>query len=234
MNSIPATARTAGIIYLAMSILAIIGYFYLPTLYYVAGDAAATARKISGNMPLYRLDLVNSLLTQILFIFVVLTLYRLFRDVDRNQARIMLALVCVPVAAQIGALAFRMAPLVLLSGADYLKPIPQAELEALAFANLRIDGSLNQYLTLFWGLWLFPFGILTIKSGFLPKFLGVLLFISGFAYVVTFVIDVLPGQFPGISKILMPLYFGEFIVVLWLAIMGARAPRAEPQPARVS
>src|ERR1051326_7683896 len=37
------------------------------------------------------------------------------------------------------------------------------------------------FLTALWGLWLFPFATLTIKSGFLPKFLGVILIISGIA-----------------------------------------------------
>lgn len=33
------------------------------------------------------------------------------------------------------------------------------------------------------GLWLFPFGLLIFKSGFLPAFLGILLFLAGGAYV---------------------------------------------------
>ena len=233
MNSIPATARLAGVLYLLMSILAIVGYFYLPSTYYVAGDAAATARKIGENIQLYRFGVFNALVTDILFLFVVLTLHRLFKDVDRHQALIMVTLVCVPVAAQIANLAYRMAPLTLLGGADYLKALPRTELEALAFAQLRIASGGNQLLTVFWGLWLFPFGILTIKSGYFPKFLGILLFISGAAYVITFVATLLfPGQSAAVSRIMMPLYFGEVGMVLWLPIMGARAPQAEAQLAR--
>jgi hypothetical protein len=36
---------------------------------------------------------------------------------------------------------------------------------------------------IFWGLWLFPFGFLVFKSRFLPRILGILLIIAGFAYV---------------------------------------------------
>ena len=235
MNSIPATARIAGILYLLMSILAIIAYFVLPSGWYVAGDAVATARKIGEHVMLYRLGIVNALVTDILFVCVVLTLYRLFRDVDAHMARIMVALVCVPVAAQIANLSYRMAALTLLSGADYLRPLPKAELESLAFASLRTASSAGQLLTVFWGLWLFPFGILTIKSGFFPRLLGILLFVSGFAYVVTFVaVALFPEQSAAVSRFMMPLYFGELAMVLWLPIMGARAPRPilEPAPAR--
>jgi len=36
----------------------------------------------------------------------------------------------------------------------------------------------------FWGLWLLPFAALVIRSGFIPKILGVLLAISGSAYLI--------------------------------------------------
>ena len=82
----------------------------------------------------------------------------------------------------------------------------------------------------FWGLWLLPFGMLVWKSGFLPKFLGVLLIINGIAYVAQAVTGVL---FPAIqdqqSNLLFPLLMGEVVTMLWLLIMGAK-PRV-PQPA---
>jgi hypothetical protein len=34
----------------------------------------------------------------------------------------------------------------------------------------------------FAGLWLFPFGLLVFRSGFLPRILSLLLFVSGFGY----------------------------------------------------
>ena len=67
---------------------------------------------------------------------------------------------------------------------------------------------------------------MTICSGFLPKFLGVLLILSGVANVVTCVTAVmLPDSVDSVSRLLLPFYFGELIVVLWLALMGAK-PRA--------
>jgi len=69
--------------------------------------------------------------------------------------------------------------------------------------------------------------VLTIKSGFLPKFLGVLLILSGVAYVISCTVSIVfPAAIGTFTKVAMPLYFGEFIVVLWLAFIGAR-PRAE-------
>ncbi len=223
MNSTNATARLAGLQYVLFSILAIFGYMVVPGRFVVLGDAAATAHKITEGAFLYRMGILASLTGHILFIFLVLTLYRLFEDVDRKQARLMVALVCVGAAAEIVNLANRVAPLVLLSGADYLSAFTQAQRESLALTFLRFGNSLAQLLTAFWGLWLFPFGILTIRSRLFPKFLGVLLLVSGVAYVVTCVVRLLlPDQFSVVSRIVSPLYLGEVVMVLWLAIMGAK------------
>jgi predicted transporter len=99
---------------------------------------------------------------------------------------------------------------------------------ALAYAFMRVGNSVGTLLLSFWGLWLFPFGMLVNRSGFFPRILGYLLYASGIAYLVTaFVAIVLPEYRSTINPIVMPFYFGELVVVLWLAIVGARdvAPR---------
>jgi Ca2+/Na+ antiporter len=228
-TAIKRTAREAGLLYLAMSILAIIGYFFLHRQFFISGDPAATARSILANEQLYRISLLLDLVTQVLFILVVLALYRLFEDVDRTQARAMVALVGTGIAAGFAGFVFNAAPLLLLGGSQYLSVFSQQQLEALSYASLSLLGKQGQLLTSLWGLWLFPFAVLTIKSGFLPKFLGVLLIITGIAYVVSSVTAIAFPEYAGtIQKFAMPLYFGEFIVVLWLAIVGAKPRTVEP------
>jgi hypothetical protein len=171
--------------------------------------------------------ILATLAGQILFVSTVLTLYRLFRDVDRNQARFMVAWVCIGATVEIGNLVHRMAPLMLMSGADFLSVFSKSQLDALALGSLRLGNQVGQLLTAFWGLWLIPFGILTIRSGFFPKVLGILLFVSGIAYAATCIVRIgFPTNFPMASAILTPLYFGELGMVLWLPIMGAKPPSA--------
>ncbi len=229
MPSVPeikSATRRAGLLYLAMSIFAMFGYFYLRPRFIVSGDAVATARKILENEQLYRASILIDLVAQFLFLLTALALYRLFKDVDRNQARLLVALVGTGIAAGFANFTLSLAPLVLLSGADFLSPLNGSQLEALAYAALRLGGKQGELLTSIWGLWLFPFAGLTFKSGFLPKFLGVLLILSGAAYVVTCVAGIaFPASADTVSKFVFPFYFGEFIVVLWLAFIGAR-PRA--------
>jgi uncharacterized protein DUF4386 len=223
MPSTQATARFAGIVYLLFSLLAMFGYFYVPGRFVVAGNAAETARRITEDALLYRLGILASLLGHMLFIVLALSLYKLFHDVDRVQARWLVALVCVGVAGELVSLAYRMAPLVLLSGADFLSTFSKPQLETLSLGFLRLGGTTSVILTLVWGLWLFPFGILTIKSGWFPKFLGYLLYASGVGYVITCVAEILfPDGFRRISPFVTPLAIGELVMVLWLAIIGAR------------
>jgi hypothetical protein len=225
-SDIRRTARQAGWLYLAMSLFAIFGFFYLHPKFIVSGDAAGTARNILANELLYRTSILIDLVTQFLFILVMLSLYQLFKDVHRAQARLMVALVGIGIAAGFANMALDLAPLVLLSGADFLDVFDRPQLESLAYAALRVGGKQSQLLTSFWGLWLFPFAFLTIKSGFLPRFLGVLLILSGAAYVVSCVTTlVFPAYADTVGTFAFPCYFGEFIVVLWLAFVGAR-PRA--------
>jgi hypothetical protein len=222
-TEIKRTARQAGLLYLGLSILAMISYFYLRPRFVISGDPATTARNILANEQLYRAGILIDVAAQLLFVLVVVALYRLFIDVDRTQTRVMVALVATGIAAQFATFAFNVAPLVFLSGADHLSAFSRAQLESLAYASLSIGGREGQLLTSIWGLWLFPFALLTMKSGFLPKFLGILLILSGAAYVVSFVIGlVFPAAVATVYPFALPLYFGELIVVLWLAIMGAK------------
>jgi len=121
------------------------------------------------------------------------------------------------------------APLVFLGSPEYLPAFSGQQLQGLSYAALRLADKQGELLTAIWGLWLFPFAVLTIKSNFLPKFLGALLIITGVAYVASSITAVgFPDHVAAVNKVALPLYFGEFIVVLWLAFVGAK-PRADVQ-----
>jgi hypothetical protein len=227
MDSPKSTARLAGFLYLVMSALMIFSYMYVPSRF-LSGDAATTAKNIADGASLYRITILISLVSQILFVVVALTLYKLFRDVDRALARLMVGLVGVAIAAELVTIANRLTPLILLSGESYLSAFTKPQLDALVMGSIRWGNNLGRLLTIFWGLWLFPFGILTIKSGYFPRILGYLLLASGVGYVVTCVtIIAFPEHIATVSRFMSPLYFGELGMVLWLPIMGARDPAGE-------
>ncbi len=78
--------------------------------------------------------------------------------------------------------------------------------------------------------------MLVIRSGFIPRVLGVLLMIAGTAYLATsFTTLVVPQYASLVRQIAFPLYFGEPPIIIWLCIWGARSrPTGAPAAQRLS
>lgn len=220
-------ARRIGLLYLAMAAIMIFAFMYVPRSFVVSGDAVATARNIAAHLTFYRIGILAALLSHILFVFVVLALHNFFRDVDRRLSALIVALVCVGVAAELVNVLLRAAPLVLLGGAEFLAVFSRPQLEALAYLALRLNNTLGQLLMSVWGLWLIPFGMLVNRSGWFPRILGVLLYLAGAGYMIGMVARlVFPGVYEAISPFLLPIALGELGIVFWMAIMGVR-PRPD-------
>jgi len=229
MSSPKATARQAGLLYLLFMVVAIFGEFFSPT-FVVPGDAAATAVNITAAEFAYRFGILTGFVTLVLHLFVVERLYKLFRDIDTGQALLMVLLVTVGVAVALANLLAKFGPVGLLSGANYLSVFTKPQLEALALGFLRFHSGGSIVAVTFWGLWLFPFGFLVIKSRYFPRVLGILPLVAGSAYVINSMASlVLPDQRQVLSRIMMPLYFGEVPIIFWLLIKGIRAPQAHVQ-----
>lgn len=224
MSSIQRQARLAGFLYFLVVLTAPIGLIVVPGKLIVSGDATATADNIRASEWLLRLGIASELVHQAIFIFVVLALYRLFRAVDETRAREMLvlgALVSVPIAF-VNVLN-EIAASILVSGADFLSVFGKPQLDALAYLFIRLHGQGISVVSIFWGLWLLPFGMLVIRSGFIPRVFGVLLLIAGVAIVVSsFTTLVLPRYAPLVSQVATPLQLAELPIVFWLLIRGAK------------
>ena len=191
----------------------------------VPGDATATARNISAAELTYRIGILTDFVTLLLFIFLVVSLYNLLKSVDKWHATLMVLLVSAGVTIGLANLLNRVAPLILLSGADYWSVFTKPQLDALALGFLSLNSNGNTVDTAFWGLWLFPFGILVIKSGFFPRVLGILLMVAGFGLLTSSVTSiVLPAYEHVVSLATMPLGLGEFPIIFWLLIKGAKVP----------
>ena len=231
MNWRKATARQAGILYFLFMLIAIYGEFLLPSAL-VPGDAAATASNITHGEFTYRMGILIGLVTHVIFLFLVVTLYKLFEDVSKSLAMLMVVLVSVGVAVALANMLNRFAPLQLLGGDDYMSAFAKPQLDALAMSSIRFRGLGAAVPMAFWGFWLFPFGLLVMKSGFIPRIFGILLLVAGTAYVIGSSTTIaLPDQRQIISRILMPFYLAEVPVIFWLLLKGAREPQIKEVPA---
>ena len=211
----------------ALSLLALIDRISNPpdaVLHIVPGDATATARNITAAPLMYRVGVLSALASDVIFLWLALSLYDLLKDVDRRQARLMVILVTAGSAVALADLINQMAPLVLLSGADFLSPFSKPQLDAFTMAVLRLRSHGMYVAMAFWALWLWPFGVLVIRSGFFPKLLGVLLIVGCVAYLAVSVTSILlPAYSREVSLIAMPFFMiGELSMIVWLLVKGAR------------
>jgi hypothetical protein len=225
MNSISRAAQRAGALYFLFLILGLVDMFGFSG-FLVPGDATATAGNIIAGELTYRIGVLTDLVTLLLFIFLVVSLYSLLKGADKWHAVLMVLLVSVGVTIGLANLLNKIAPLILLGGADYLSVFTKPQLDALALGFLSLNSDGNTVDSVFWGLWLFPFGILVIRSGFFPRVLGILLLVAGFGYVTSSLTSiVLPAYSQVVSRATMPLLFGEFPIIFWLLIKGAKVPQ---------
>ena len=227
MDAIKRQARYAGLLYFILGIIGFIVLIYIPSQLIVSGDAAATADRIAANGLLWRTGIALELIVLVIFIFLVIALYQLFRRVDESQALLMmiLALVSVPIAFM--STSFEIIAQNTYSSPGFLSSLDKAQLDSLGYMFLRMHSVGRNVESIFWGLWLFPFGLLVIRSGFIPKFLGVLLLIAGFGYIIGFFGPLLlPMSRNIIAQVTNILILGELPIIIWLLIWGAR-----PQPA---
>lgn len=217
-------ARVAGAIYLLLVFIAPLRLIFIPNILFVPGEATATANNIAAHETLFRLGIVADLLSGTIVIFVVLALYRLFKGVSQNLAVLMVILGGLVVTPIVFLNTVNdAAALLLVRGADFLSAFDKPQRDALAMLFLRLHHHGVVANQIFWGLWLFPFGLLVFRSGFLPRFLGVWLIINGFAYLtISFTGLLLPQYENMVSNIAFPALLGEMAIMLWLLIKGAK------------
>jgi len=210
--------RVAGYLYLLMIPLAVFGILYVPATLIVPSDAIATAANVLDNEGIFRLSIVSALLVQIVQIFVVLALYKIFKDVNKEGATLMAVFILIGVPIIMLNELNHLVILLLLNGTitpDVFTSKQIPALVGLLFDAHKWGVNIN---SVFMGLWLLPMGYLIIKSGFIPKILGILIIVAGFGYLIDFVILFL---FPNVNLVLSEFTFlGEVLFPLWLVIKG--------------
>jgi len=213
-----------------MALPAPFALIYLPAKLIVRGDATVTANNVLAHETLFRAGIFGELFNGVGFILLVVVLHRLFRAVDQTQAALMVSLVLVSVAIGFVNVLNSIAGLTLFHGSDFLIAMAKTQRDALGMLFLNLHRQGITISEIFWGLWLFPFGVLVMRSGFIPRILGVLLIVNCFGYVAASLTSLfLPSYAKVISLIVLPTLLGELWIILWLLIKGVKVNQAPVQ-----
>jgi hypothetical protein len=219
-------ARVAGLLYVGLIVFGVSAQFLGRQGIIVPGDAAATANNIMANELLFRLALVSDFIAFGLFLLLPLAFYVLFKPVNKNLAWLVLIFVVVSIPISFVNFILHSAPLILLSGADYLTVFETDQLYAMVMFYLDLYTVGVMIATIFHGLWLIPLGYLVYKSGYFPRIFGVLEILAGFGFLIeVFAFFLLP---PSLVVITYPAIvleiLGEFGFTAWLLLKGANIP----------
>src|SRR5215471_17348328 len=226
------TARIAGVIYLSMIITGPFSLIYVPGKLIVHGNATATAANVLAHDTMFRFAIAAGLFGQVIFICLAIALYRLLSDVSKNWARLMVGFVFVSAAVGFADELNNLGARFFFHGGEFLSVFDKTQLDALGMFFIRLHGQGIMMAEIFWGLWLFPFGFLVFRSGFLPRWIGVWLMINCFGYVFLSVIGFFfPAYNDKAFLYLQPVLFGELAIMLYLLIRGANVKALSPEPA---
>jgi hypothetical protein len=200
-------ALIAGLSLLLMAAVSIIYLsFAVPPI--AADDPQQTARNIAASETLFRMGAASMILVAVLDVITSLALYRLFAPVQRDLSAM--------------AACFRLTyTAVLLTATSELVRVP-ALLDDPAAVLRAFDSWILIWHTglIFFAVHLLVLGYVAYRSEFVPRIIGILLAVTGLAYLAD-----------GVGLVLVPDYSisiaafgfgGEVVFFLWLLIRGAR------------
>src|SRR5438046_10547106 len=178
MHPTDKAARIAGAVYLSMILTAPFSMIYVPGKLIVRGNAAATADNILAHETMFRLSIFGDLMGHVIFVCLAIALYRLLSSVNKTWAFLMVSFVLVSAAVGFLNALNNIAAVILFRGGEFLYVIDKTQRDALGMLFVRLHSQGEFMSEIFWGVWLFPFGFLVYRSGFLPRLLWVLLVVA--------------------------------------------------------
>lgn len=225
-------ARTAGVYYLIVAIFGAFAHIVRGQIF-VAGDAASTAQNVVADASLLRLSFVADLAQATFLLFVVLALYRLLKQVNTSLARAMVTFVIVAVAITCLNMVHQLGALVVATDPSYTAALGAGGSDALVLLLLDLQHSGYLIAQIFFGLWLFPLGLLAYRSGAFPRALGIVLMLATTAYLVDVVLQFLaPTLAAQVNPIVIAIVtLSEVSMLAYLLIRGvgkAPLPRHNP------
>lgn len=215
-------ARILGILGLAGIVTGAFDIGYVQSAIVVAGNPAATLHNMLAHQSLFRLGFSAHLFELLLNIPGEILFFVLFRRVNGIVAAIALAGGLLGIATEAFALLTAYVPFQLALGGSALAAFTPDQVHALSNISGQLQNTALLISWVFYGFDELLGGFLIFRSGFLPRFLGILLGISGFCYLTNSFLSFLN---PSLDAHLYPYivyacFPGEFLSSLWLATMG--------------
>lgn len=212
-------ARVAGVLFLISLVAGGFGEAYAPSKIIVSGDAAATVANIKNFQSIYRVGFAAFMIESLCDIALALLLYALLKPVNKYLSLLAAFFGLIGTATFACAELFYFAPLVIMRSDSYLTTFSPEQLNALVLLTLKFSLSAGILTTAYYGMGWLVRSYLIFRSGYLPKFLAVLMAIGGAGFVLrNFLLILAPANASDIFLILM--MPGALIMTGWLIVKG--------------
>jgi hypothetical protein len=214
-------ARMAGAVYLFIIVSGVAGAIIKPQMI-VPGDPAATAANIVAGASTLRLVVSIESLHMAAGIVLAVLLYALFKPVDRYVS-LLAALTHVACAIVLAVAAIgTFAALRLTGTGGYISAVDIQQRNALAMLAIRLQEDMFAIGLVFFVFTCLALGYLIIRSGFLPRTIGVLMFVAAGAYILNSFAHILSPSLAEqlIPGIFAPIFIAELSLALWLTVKG--------------
>lgn len=230
-SSIKTTARIGGLLYLVIIFAGIFTEIFVRDKLIVAGNPTATASNIIASQLLWRTGIACDLIMHICDVPLMLIFYILLKPVNKNLALLAVLFNLIQTAVLVAYKLNLFQTLFLLGDASYLKVLEPQQLHALAYTFIKLDSYGFGFGLLFFGFECIVVGYLIIRSGYLPKWIGVLMQIGGLCYIINSFALILAPQFADMlfPGILIPSFIAEISFCAWLIINGVNILKWEKQ-----
>ena len=225
---LPRYARFAGVAMLLSIIFGFLGEMILPGKIIVAGDAAATAANILAHPTMFRLSFASYLVEGICDVALSVIFYILLRPVDRNLALLSAFFGMASMITFAVAQASFFASTYVLSESGGMLSFTQEQRQALAYLAIRISAMIAGLFLCMYGIATMLRGYLIMRSGYLPRVLGILFIIGGAGFFLRSTTFIVAPQFSS-PLMLMPMALAGIPMMFWLLLRGINPQRLAHQ-----
>jgi hypothetical protein len=221
-NSPQHYARIGGALYLAIIVLGAFAEGFVANKLVVTGDAATTAANILASPGLWRLSVACDLIVVLCAVPLLWIEYLLLRPVSKQLVLLAVLFNLVSLAVEAISKLFLLVVMPTLGSADYLKAFDPHQLQVLANLALSSHDVAFNIALIFFGFTCIVNGYLIFRSGYLPKFVGILMQIAGLSYLTACFAALFAPAFADLitPAILLPPLIGESSFCLWLLVKG--------------
>jgi hypothetical protein len=227
-------ARIGGVLYLYIILAGIFVELFVRGKLVVSGDAAATASNIMAHEARWRVAFSAEVLWLACAVALTMIFYILMRVVNRNIALMGAFFALMSIAVEAMSAVFHFAPVLILGSASYLKVFDTQQLHALALLSVGLFEHGFGISLVFFGFEELCRGYLMLRSSFFPRFLGVLVIISGLSYLTNSFALFLSPKLAGLIFPVFVISAGvpEMILTLWLIVVGLNESKWQEKAAR--